>query len=129
MNTLIRNYKPPNDCVTCPFFKVNVANAGDGASLECKLLKQRFELVMLPSLRDERYPGCPMEEVEEPIRVSSRVSESYSWDDDTAMRITQKIVYQLDNQRSEEVCQHMDCDLSDFKEWLEEKKNKRKAND
>ena len=62
--TLIHNYKPPDDCVTCPFFKINVANAGNDASLECRVLKRRFEIVMLPSLREERYPGCPMEEVE-----------------------------------------------------------------
>ena len=62
--TLIHNYKPPDDCVTCPFFKINVANAGNDASLECRVLKQRFEIVMLPSLREERYPGCPMEEIE-----------------------------------------------------------------
>ena len=113
--------------MTCPFFKVNVANAGNQASLKCQATGMEMELDEIPYIRGHRDPLCPMEEVEAPIQVRSRVSESYSWDDDTTMRITQKIVYQLDNQRSEEVCQHMDCDLSDFKEWLEEKK--RKAND
>ena len=62
--TLIHNYKPPDDCVTCPFFKINVANAGDDASLECRILKRRFGIDMLLRLREERYPGCPMEEIE-----------------------------------------------------------------
>ena len=63
-DTIIHNYKPPDDCVTCPFFKINVANAGNDAYLECHILKHGFEVSMLPSLREERYPGCPMEEVE-----------------------------------------------------------------
>ena len=62
-STLIHNYKPPDDCVTCPFFKINVANAGDDASLECRVLKQRFEIKELPYLRDWRHEGCPMEEI------------------------------------------------------------------
>ena len=64
-DTIIHNYKPPDDCVTCPFFKVNVANAGDDASLECRILKQKFRIKELPYLRDRRYEDCPMEELED----------------------------------------------------------------
>ena len=64
MNTIIRNYKPPNDCVTCPFFKINVANAGNQASLKCQLLGAEMSLDEIPYLRERRDPLCPMEEIE-----------------------------------------------------------------
>ena len=63
-STLIHNYKPPDDCVTCPFFKVNVANAGYQASLKCQLLGAEMSLDEIPYLRERRDPLCPMEEIE-----------------------------------------------------------------
>ena len=63
VSTLIRNYPLPHDCLVCPFFKVNVANAGHGSYLECKANGMRMEIDEIPYIRDERAKNCPMEEV------------------------------------------------------------------
>ena len=64
MNTLIHNYSPPHDCLVCPFFKVNVANAGNKASLKCQLLGAEMSFDEIPYIREQRDPLCPMEEIE-----------------------------------------------------------------
>lgn len=64
MNTIIHNYSPPSDCMTCPFFKVNVANAGNQASLKCQATGMEMELDEIPYIRGHRDPSCPMEEIE-----------------------------------------------------------------
>lgn len=55
------------------------------------------------------------------------VTEHYTWQDDI-MKITQSIITKMDNARMSEVCNHMDLDCSELREWIEQKNKKVKTN-
>lgn len=60
---LIHAWEMPKDCLECPFFKINVANAGNGASLVCRAQGERFTKVDHEWLGHKRSANCPLEEV------------------------------------------------------------------
>lgn len=47
--------------------------------------------------------------------------EVYKWTNDT-LRIYRKWISYIDGEREKEIITHFDCDLSDFRLWLEERK-------
>ena len=63
MNTIIHNYSPPDDCLTCPFLKIIVANAGHGSSLKCLAVNAEVDLNKAID-SNARAPFCPMEIIE-----------------------------------------------------------------
>ena len=62
----------------------------------------------------------------EPITLDKvgdiKIDKEFSWPHEESLRITMKMVETFDNMVINEVATHFDCDLSDFKEWLEIKK-------
>lgn len=62
------------------------------------------------------------------LKYAERIQEQYSWQDNV-LKITTGIVHEMDKWREMEICNHFDCDLSDFRKWLEKKQaNKPRTN-
>ena len=54
------------------------------------------------------------------LKYAQRIQEQYSWQDDV-LKVTTGIVHEMDKRRELEICNHFDCDLSEFREWLAKK--------
>ena len=55
------------------------------------------------------------------------VTEHYTWQDDI-MKITQSIITKMDNARMSEICNHLELDCSELREWIDQKNKNVKTN-
>lgn len=57
----------------------------------------------------------------------SKYNIGFDWPEKDLMRIYHKFAIEFDNKVMHEICSHYDCDLSEFKEWVEIKRKETKC--
>lgn len=55
------------------------------------------------------------------VNTKAWLDFKFEWEQDT-LRIQQRMIQKFEDEMMQEICSHYDCDLSEFKEWLDNKR-------
>lgn len=64
-DVIVHDWHIPDNCVSCPFFHVVVANAGNSSYIHCRVTTSRLSLDLIEELQKRRAKFCPLESPEE----------------------------------------------------------------